>query len=109
MKSEVRILLSKEFTPTCLNDKMTLYLIIRGVKGIEHVGLLRGGFKELLNKLRESKVLDEVRIILSNDFTPETSGTEGDADISKAIANGHLIMGKLIEEINKLICRNSTS
>jgi len=62
IKSEARILVTEYFDSNAI-----LYAVLRGIKGIEHVGLVGGDTRSLKDELRKSHLLDEIRYIILPD------------------------------------------
>ncbi len=96
MKKEARILLIKEFT--CRNT-YSIYIIIRGVKGIEHIALLEGTKDDVLSHLRETGFLEEVRKIVDLNSAIDVlsmPGLDENMDFIK----------RLLDKTYSLICSN---
>lgn len=96
MKKEARILLIKEFT--CRNT-YSIYIIIRGVKGIEHVALLEGASDDALSHLRETGLLEEVRKVVDLSTANETLSMPG-------LSENMYFIKKLLDRTYSLICSN---
>jgi|GEM_PF-926013 hypothetical protein len=59
IKDEVRVLIVHY-----LSSDLLIYLVLRGVKGVEHLGLINGSFNDLINYLSSTNLMDEVRYIV---------------------------------------------
>ena len=59
IKDEVRVLIVHY-----LSKDLLIYLVLRGVKGVEHLGLVNGGINDLINYLSSTNLIDEVRYIV---------------------------------------------
>jgi len=95
LKKEVRILTYK--TVECGLMKYTFYAVLRGVKGFEHVGVVKGGLEELIKYLKSSKVYDEVRIMY------EVEELINHAE-HKGVVKYALFMNSLVNEMLKYLC-----
>lgn len=56
IKDEVRVLVVDYIT-----DDLMIYVIQRGVKGVEHLGIVYGGIKELQDHLKSNNLINEVK------------------------------------------------
>jgi|Deesub1362A_J573_1020465.scaffolds.fasta_scaffold39175_2 hypothetical protein len=97
MKREIRILLVHE--SKC---GFSLYAIIRGIKGIEHLALVRGGFNEALEDARIKDLLDEVRHVINLDSEIELSSIT-DSQLLKVIHYTKELLLNTENEIVRLI------
>lgn len=59
IKDEVRVLVVDYVT-----DDLMIYVIQRGIKGVEHLGVVHGGLKELQDHLRSNNLINEVKYIV---------------------------------------------
>ncbi len=63
IKDEVRVLVVDY-----IDDGLIIYVIQRGTKGIEHLGVVKGGLEELRDHLRSNNLIDEVRYVVLSEF-----------------------------------------
>ncbi|MEM0453893.1 MAG: hypothetical protein QXO98_04490 [Sulfolobales archaeon] len=107
IKDEVRVLIFDS-----LADYL-IYVIQRGIKGIEHVGMLKGNFEDLLNHLISTELIKETRYIYSPDGKLFKVLTHGDIKIYELspeelspliniISEGRRVIGLVKDEL-KLI------
>ncbi|MCS7108094.1 MAG: hypothetical protein RMH77_01350 [Sulfolobales archaeon] len=61
IKDEVRVLVVDSIS------NYLIYVVQRGVRGVEHVGVLKGSFEELLNQLRTTNLINEIRYVSTPD------------------------------------------
>ncbi len=94
MKKEARILTYK--LVECSLRKYTIYAVLRGVKGFEHVGVVEGGLEALIEFLKNSRIYDEIRVVRE----VEELVSSGDNDIVKHAE----FMNSLVNEILKYLC-----
>ena len=99
MKEETRILLMEQIM---CKEGYTLYSIIRGNKGIEHFGLVKGDYINALKYLNTLDLLDEVSVIIegfSNALNKEFPGLKKNLPF----------LLKVGEETRNLICSKRVS
>jgi len=65
VKHETRVLFIYSIK-SCKNS-LRLYAVIRGDKGLEHLGIISGGVGEVVENARKRGILDEVRYIVDLD------------------------------------------
>ncbi len=58
IKDEVRVLVAEY-----VNHELILYVIQRGAKGLEHLGVVKGGVKELYEHLKSNNLISEVKYL----------------------------------------------
>ncbi|HDN02132.1 MAG: hypothetical protein DRO10_02360 [Thermoprotei archaeon] len=95
MKKEVRTLLMQ--TLDC-GDTYVMYALLRGLKGLEHVGLVKGTYVDALNRLKETSILDEVNIVIT-DFYDLKEPVD-----APGVKEYLPFLKKLIDETSSLIC-----
>jgi len=107
LKTESRILIMKEFED-CLGRNLTLYAIVRGEKGIEHLGLTDGHSDAVVRYLRSSKLIEEVRLII-NYKEPHERVLQGLPHTARLrVEEGLRFLEVLSKEVNRLICADTT-
>ena len=96
MKRERRTLIVKTFK--CGTQYFSAFFLLRGVKGLEHFALLKGEYADVINYVRQNKLLEEVHEILdlSKEKPMETSGF---------IKEYMEFINRVVYETHKLICR----
>lgn len=67
IKNETRVLFI--YSVKTGRTNLRLYAVIRGDKGLEHLGIISGGINEAIENARERGILDEVRYIVDLDST----------------------------------------
>ncbi len=67
LKSETRVLFIHSIKSSKNNIKLKFYAIIRGNKGLEHLGMVENDVKDVIESLRRKGILDEVRVIVNLD------------------------------------------
>ncbi|MCD6278334.1 MAG: hypothetical protein J7J11_01485 [Desulfurococcales archaeon] len=67
LKSETRVLFIYTIKYGKINAGLKFYAIIRGDKGLEHLGLAASNIEDIIYELRRRGILDEVRVIVSLD------------------------------------------
>ncbi|MCD6428585.1 MAG: hypothetical protein J7L12_03090 [Desulfurococcales archaeon] len=67
VKNETRVLFIYSVKTGKIN--LSLYAVIRGDKGLEHLGIVSGGISRVVENARERGILDEVRYIVDLDNT----------------------------------------
>ncbi len=107
LKSEARILIIREFTVSCVNKVVVIYAVVRGVKGIEHLGLIEGpaSTENVLNALGQSS--QEVRVVLRYEdalrfASPNRSYAAG--GLGNAIRSAVNLLRRLEHEVDRLLC-----
>ncbi len=107
MKSESRILIMKEFKD-CQGHRLTFYVIMRGEKGIEHLGISDGDGSTVVKYLRASRLIDEVRIFINlNEFYDRELQRFPEA-VKRKVQESLKLLNALTEEVNRLICADIT-
>jgi len=105
-KREIRVLLIKSFKIKSWNA--VIYIIIRGVLGIEHVGLrLFKRKNEIISELKAKHLLDEVRITIDLDKSDLNNVLINNKLLRDTLINTVNIINNLIKELNKLITSNN--
>jgi hypothetical protein len=97
MKDEVRILLLKELK--CNGIVQTFYCIIRGSKGIEHIGLVKGEVRSLNTHPYFKGLMSEVRYIIDLD------ASEGKLKEMPGLEDNMPFIEEVVKVSYKLICR----
>ncbi len=107
MKTESRILIMKEFED-CLGRSLTLYVVVRGEKGIEHLGLIDGRDNAAVRYLHSSRLIDEVRLIinLNEPYEHELQGLPH--TVRLRVEESLKLLNALSKEVNRLICADTT-
>ncbi len=111
LKNEVRILVAKEFTVGCLSTALTIYAIVRGVRGVEHLGLVSGSVEpeEILRRLGRS--LQEVRIAVRYEDALKLASSRAREGLTEALGSSlnyiAVLLRKLEREIDRLLCRDN--
>ena len=67
LKNETRVLFIYSMKSSKINTKLKFYAIIRGNKGLEHLGIVVNDVEDIIESLRRKGVLDEVRVIVNLD------------------------------------------
>lgn len=108
VKEEVRVLVAES-----ISDNLVVFIVFRGVKGMEHVGFVKGGLNELIDHLRRERLLDEIRyLVLSDEKVLEVRDGKlitsklSDNDlkfISGIISEGRRIVKLILRELKPLI------
>ena len=107
MKSESRVLVLQEFED-CRGHKLTLYAIVRGEKGIEHLGMIDGHGNAVARYLSTSRLIDEVRLTVNlSESCNHVLQKIPDAAKQK-IKESLRLLALLIREVNRLICADTT-
>lgn len=101
-KKEVRFLILRELT---INGKnFTLYLVVRGIKGVEHLGFLHGRKDEVLKILSSSKLMNEVKVVLNvRDLNNEKLSFLNDNELISYLLRLKPFIDSLSDELVKLI------
>lgn len=107
MKTESRILIMKEFED-CLGRNLTLYAIVRGEKGIEHLGLTDGRSNAAVRYLHSLRLIDEVRLIinLNEPYEHELQGLP--YAVRLRVEESLKLLNALSKEVDRLICADAT-
>ena len=98
MKNERRLLIIKVIS--CEHQIFSIYFIIRGVKGLEHFALMKGGLTDAINYVKRNKLMDEVHEII--DLSKETIPPKTVRKYIKFINN-------IISKTHRLICFELTT
>ncbi len=107
MKTESRILIMKEFKD-CLGRNLTLYAIVRGEKGIEHLGLTDGSSNTTMRYLHLSRLIDEVRLIINLNEPCEHKLQGLPYAVKLRVKESLKLLNALSKEVNRLICTDTT-
>ncbi len=97
MKDEIRILLLKELK--CNNIIETFYCIIRGFKGIEHLGLVKGDVNSVKTSPTLRNLMGEVRHVVNLDIG------EDKLERAPGLKENLPFIEEVIKVSYKLICR----
>jgi len=81
---------------------LRLYAVIRGDKGLEHLGVISGGIDEVIENARKRGILDEVRFIVDLDGAT-LAGTHTSSIRQKWVSDILKILSTLEREIVRLI------
>lgn len=102
IKEEVRILIIDKVL-----HNFSIYIILRGIKGMEHLGLVKGDVEDVIIHLKRIRLLDEIRYVVLYDgrilevkdgnlISSQVSGEE-----LKFIINLTSIYGEIIKVIEQ--------
>jgi len=96
MKRERRTLIIKTFR--CGTQRFSAFFLLRGVKGLEHFALLKGGYTDVIDYVKKNKLWEEVNEVLnlSGEEPIETSGF---------IKDYMRFIDRVVYVTHKLICR----
>ncbi len=102
LKSEARFLILHKITVK--NRSFVLYLIVRGIKGIEHLGFIEGTEDDVIRELIASKLMEEIKIILkSRDLDEHKLRNIKSKELTKYLLDLRHFIDILAKELVKLI------
>jgi len=104
-KREIRVLLILQ--DKLLDKDIVLYAIVRGVKGLEHIGLKIGSANEILNQVLKDKLMEEVRFVINVNSVEEEVKRFNIEFLKDRLREYSLILRKIHEELVNLITSNT--
>jgi len=107
LKAESRILVTKEFED-CLGNKFTLFVIVRGKKGSEHLELIDGDNNTVIKYLQLSKLMDEIRLFINLNEPYEHKLQKIPHAVRLRLEESFKLLNTLAREVNRLICADTT-